>query len=127
MNTGQYILIGQTPVEEPDLFKWADWFETIDNRRVALTELPECCISTVFLGLDHNFGCGRPLLFETMAFWKPDQVWRKEDEDFGWRCSTWAEAEAMHAETVEQVKREIAQRPVRMIRFAEDEEKDATS
>ncbi len=108
-STGKYILVGQTAVEEPDLSKWAEWFETIDNRRVALTELPECRISTVFLGLDHNFGFGgdQPILFETMVFGKDHN---NEWTDFGGRCSTWAEAEAMHAETVEQVKREIAAR-----------------
>ena len=82
--TGKYILDGHTPVEETDLLKWAKWFENAD-RRVALTEYPEGRISTVFLGLDHNFGCDG-------------------------RCSTWEEAEAMHAEAVEHVKREIAQR-----------------
>jgi len=114
-NNGRYILIGQTPVPEPDLLKWAEWFESIDNRRVALTDFPEAHISTVFLGLDHNFGWSdEPLLFETMTFWHSQNPLYKADDggncDFGGRCSTWAEAEAMHAETVEQVKLEIAVR-----------------
>lgn len=63
--TVYYVLIDQTPVEETDLLKWAKWLETAD-RRVALTELPGCTVSTVFLGLDHNWFDGRPILFESM-------------------------------------------------------------
>lgn len=33
---GLYILVGRTPVEEPDLFRWDEWRATGD-RRVALT------------------------------------------------------------------------------------------
>ena len=35
--SGHYVLVGQTPVIERDLFKWAEWFETA-NRRVALDQ-----------------------------------------------------------------------------------------
>lgn len=37
----KYILIGQTPVLEPDLLTWAEWFETAD-RIVAKTEVGGC-------------------------------------------------------------------------------------
>jgi hypothetical protein len=50
------------PVSEPDLLTWARWFETAD-RRVAVYS-----VSTVFLGLDHGFGPGPPVLWETMVF-----------------------------------------------------------
>jgi hypothetical protein len=93
-----YILVGQTPVPEPDLETWARWFETAD-RRVAFTRLPRCDVSTVFLGLDHAFYGGPPLLFETMVFW--DGEGGREQE----RCSTWMEAEEMHRRMVEQVTR----------------------
>lgn len=54
-------------------------------------------VSTVFLGLDHRFGQGEPLVFETMVFGGPlDQ----EQE----RYSTWDEAEAGHKAMVERVK-----------------------
>ncbi|MEI6177668.1 MAG: hypothetical protein WCS43_12315 [Verrucomicrobiota bacterium] len=43
-----------TPVHEPDLKKWASWFQTAD-RKVALETIGETKVSTVFLGLDHNF------------------------------------------------------------------------
>ena len=88
---GNYILVGQTPVPEPDIIAWAHWFSTAD-RVVFQTEIPGGVISTVFLGIDHNFrGVGPPVLFETMIF--------RDGSDDGhqWRCSTWLEAEAQHA------------------------------
>ena len=91
--TDHYVLIGQTPVPEPDLLTWARWME--GNRRVAFTRLPWCHVSTVFLGLDHSFRPGaEPVLFESMTFWPADGGYEQE------RCSTWLEAEAMHKHMV---------------------------
>lgn len=62
---------------ENDVTTWANWFEQSGEkkfeeggRRVAHTMLPNgIVVSTVFLGLDHNFMKeGPPILFETMAF-----------------------------------------------------------
>jgi hypothetical protein len=89
MRTGNYILKGHTPVLEPDLLKWAAWFETGD-RIVAKTEVGASIISTVFLGIDHQFGAGPPILFETMIFTDGG------NEDFQRRYQTWAEAESDH-------------------------------
>lgn len=66
--TDLYILKDGVPVPEPDLIKWARSFKNIDNRRVAFTEIGDVHVSTVFLGLDHSFGGGKPVLFETMIF-----------------------------------------------------------
>lgn len=87
--TDKYILKGKKPVPCKDLLKWAKWFET-GERIVQWTKKGKIRVSTVFLGLDHNFtGSGKPLLFETMIFGgKHDQ--------FQDRCSTWVEAEQMH-------------------------------
>ena len=63
----KYILKDHVPVLEDDLLKWGRWFETAD-RTVARTRIKNIEISTVFLGLDHAFGQGNPLLFETMVF-----------------------------------------------------------
>lgn len=86
----RYIIVGQTPVPEPDLLKWGRWMETAE-RTVARDEVGATVVSTVFPGLDHRFsGDGAPLLFETMLF---------TDGDGGGECvrtSTWAEAEEMH-------------------------------
>jgi hypothetical protein len=51
-----------------DLMTWGRFFEDIDNRRVALTYTKTHFISTVFLGINHQFGKGPPILFETMSF-----------------------------------------------------------
>lgn len=47
------------------------WFENADNRRVAKTEVPDGEVSTIFLGIDHAFGDGPPILWETMVFGGP--------------------------------------------------------
>lgn len=68
MNTnGKYILNGREVHEEPDLMKWAEWFETAD-RFIKETEKDGVRISTAFLGIDHQYLDGEPLLFETMVF-----------------------------------------------------------
>ena len=52
-----------------DTLKWAAWFETHD-RTVAVEDITsKIYVSTVFLGIDHNFGGGgAPILWETMIF-----------------------------------------------------------
>ena len=56
------------PVPCHDTHAWARWHETA-QRHVARTTYGEITISTVFLGLDHNFtGSGPPVLWETMVF-----------------------------------------------------------
>lgn len=47
--------------------EWLDLFRRND-RTVAKTEIGKVLISTVFLGIDHGFGRGRPVLYETMVF-----------------------------------------------------------
>lgn len=94
---GAYILVGQTPVPaEPR--EWAKQFEDIANRRVAFTRVLDLVeVSTVFLGLDHAFFGGPPLLFESMAFWDGEGGYEMD------RCSTWIQAEAQHARMVREV------------------------
>jgi hypothetical protein len=75
---GRYVLDADgNPVPEPDLFKWATWFERTyrdGSRQVARDELEDGhWVSTVFLGLDHSVGrlLGNdepPQLYETMVF-----------------------------------------------------------
>lgn len=72
------------------------------NRRIALTEIESVQISTVFLGLNHAWDDGPPMLFETMVFGGP----LSEEQD---RCSTYDEAEAMHERMCERVRRAIAE------------------
>lgn len=89
----KYILQGKTPVFEPDVAKWAKWYETA-NRVVARTEINGSSISTVFIGLNHGFQHEDPILFETLIFGG------KLDGD-GRRYSTWEEAEKGHQKYVE--------------------------
>jgi hypothetical protein len=55
------------PVEEPDTLAWGRWFGTAD-RSLAYDRVGAVEVSTVFLGLDHNYSGGPPLLWETMTF-----------------------------------------------------------
>ncbi len=92
-----YKLEGKEVIEVEDLMEWAKWFENAD-RHVARDESHNVKVSTVFLGLDHSFGSGPPLLFETMVFGG------KLDEEVD-RYSTWQEAEVGH----EAMKRRVEQ------------------
>ena len=63
------------------------------------TKVEDSSVSTVHLGLDHQCGEGRPLIFESMIFGGgPDQTQV--------RYSTMVEAHAGHARLVEQVRLE---------------------
>jgi hypothetical protein len=90
-----YILVGHKPVEEPDVMKWGRWFNTAD-RRVGYTKHELFTVSTVFLGVDHNFSHhGPPTLFETMTFESGIQGVELEDGLFA-RYSSWEDAEMGH-------------------------------
>lgn len=62
---------GKTPILEPDIIKWAKWFEKADSDRIINQDEfnGEISVSTVFSGIDYNFlGDGPPILWETMVF-----------------------------------------------------------
>jgi len=51
-----------------DMAVWTAWWGTTD-RKIAEDTHNDITVSTVFLGLDHNYGSkGPPSLFETMIF-----------------------------------------------------------
>jgi hypothetical protein len=97
--SGWYVLggpDGKTPIAEPDSMRWGTWLEHAD-RCVAVTGNDDRRVSTVFLGLDHNFGDrSQPVLFETMVF---GGAHAGEQE----RYCTWDEAEYGHKRYVELV------------------------
>lgn len=103
MNTGYYILKGREIVKEPDLLTWGKWFETADRFikqediycfRFHWKPIVKVFVSTIFLGLDHSWGPGDPILFETMIFnGKHDQEQR--------RYHTYEEAEQGHEDMVD--------------------------
>lgn len=79
------------PVTESDVIKWAQWFEKAE-RHVGNDWIGEQRVSTVFLGLDHSFHEGIPILWETMVFNGPLNFYQR-------RCGGSREqAEAMHKE-----------------------------
>ena len=98
-----YILNGHEIVEEPDTLTWAKWFETA-NRTVEQTKVCGFLVSTVFLGLDHNWSSERlPILFETMIF-EDNERHSTAFEDYQERYCTWDEAVVGHHAAVRMVK-----------------------
>lgn len=78
------------------LSQWLEAFEKND-RRLAIKHLTNgFVISTVWLGLDHSFGFGKPLIYETMVF--KEGNYNELDMD---RYSTKAEALIGHKKMVE--------------------------
>jgi hypothetical protein len=57
-------------------------------------------VSTVWLGINHNFGDGLPLIFETMIFTRDEY----EYDNWCWRYTTEAEAKKAHAAIVKALK-----------------------
>ena len=97
MRFGYYILLDKIPVPEYDTIVWGMWFETAD-RTVLKTQVDTGEeVSTVFLGLDHNFFfSGPPILFETLIF-------GGIHNNKMWRYSTWEQAETGHNRIVEAI------------------------
>lgn len=78
---------------------WSRWFSVNAARVVKQEDVGDVSVSTVFLGLDHNWNpSGPPILFETEVFWNG------QGDDEMDRCSTWDEAVAMHERMVAKVK-----------------------
>lgn len=58
-----------TPYPDDDTLAWAKDFSKYENKTVKKTILKNGMhVSTVWLGLDHNYGEGPPHIFETMVF-----------------------------------------------------------
>lgn len=88
--------------DDPIMLMWGSFMQK-EDRIVAKTKVGDAYVSTVFLGVNHNFsGKGPPILWETMVFGgKHDQEWMD-------RCSgTWEQAEAMHQNMVNRLKRDL--------------------
>ena len=93
-----YILDSQKQAHPATFEEYAAWLNgNSDCRRVALTKVGAAAVSTVFLGLDHSWDGGAPLIFETMVFGGP------LDQEMT-RYSTWDEAQRGHEAMVERVK-----------------------
>ena len=87
-----FVLEGHTPQPVEDIDDWAKRFNWHD-RNVANHTVDDILVSTVFLGVNHNYGDGPPLVFETMVFGGPHDGYCE-------RYSTWEEAEEGHRRTL---------------------------
>jgi hypothetical protein len=90
-----FVLLPNRMIAEVGMKEWAEWYQDAE-RTVAQTETELHLISTVFLGINHQFSFrGPPLLFETMVFAKDGN----ESSAFDGECrrySSWDDAEAGH-------------------------------
>lgn len=81
--------------------EWSSQLEQMvlnDTKHVKKEDIGDYWVSTVWLGLDHNYFGGSPLVFETMI------QGPKEWMDYQERYSTWQEAEEGHKRAVQWVK-----------------------
>ena len=87
-----------------DVLEWGVWLEDAD-RRVGYTQVTsQIIVSTVFLGLDHNFfEDGPPIVFETLVMGGP------LDGEMA-RYSSWDDAETGHRMLVKRVRKAIGQK-----------------
>jgi len=97
MGLGHAVLEGHEVVEVPFMDpRWVAMWKAKDARRVAFDEVGDAQVSTVFLAMDHQYGDGPSLWFETMAFMPCNQPC--------WRYATWDRAEAGHRAVVEALR-----------------------
>ena len=91
------------PVACNDTDEWGSWFQDASHRIVAQHTKGKARVSTIFLGLDHNYELFegsmknyQPILFETMIF-------GGEHDEYQERYATWDEAVAGHAKALEMI------------------------
>src|SRR5687768_5498583 len=56
---------------------WGKLLEDPSYKRLASHQLSHVTVSTVWLGLDHSWGAGPPVIFETMVFGGPDNSYQE--------------------------------------------------
>lgn len=102
---GAYVLnAAGEPEPATDALAWGAWMATA-SRHVADTQVGPVRISTVFLGLDHSFGHGRPVLWETLVFGgiRDGAMYRYETRD---------QAERGHQQMVDVIRDDARPAPV---------------
>lgn len=99
---GNYILDENGEPKAVDILTWGKDFEMAD-RRVAVDMIGDLKVSTVFLGLDHNFSDeGPPVLWETMVFGLPG------DEEIMLRYTSKTDALEGHKRTCDEMRGRIS-------------------
>ncbi len=96
----KYYLNEDKTYRPAELMEWAEQFEHMD-RHVGNDMIEGKHVSTVWLGLDHGFMGGEPLVFETMVFSEHEP----RTDIYLDRYSTWDEAVAGHQKAIEWVKK----------------------
>ena len=96
-----YVLDENRVAHATSLVNYVAWTRTIECQfDVGKDDLDDAHVSTVFLGLDHNWAFpGEPrALFETMIFGGEFDQWQR-------RYATWDEARAGHEDWVKRLQR----------------------
>ena len=78
-----------------DVMDWATLFE--EERHIGNDRIGDVYVSTVWIGINHQWGDGPPLIFETMIF-------GGEHDQYQERYSTEEEAVEGHAKALELVR-----------------------
>ena len=105
--TERYILKDGLAVQCPDLMEWGAWMEAHRSKSQKIFKISGLRLSTVFLGLDHSFGLGEPLLWETMLF--NDDLGESEGQ---WRFTFQGEAYEFHDAKVKELKALLSRWPI---------------
>jgi len=100
-NAMYYILDENENPVPASLKQWAEMCEDFNKRIIANDYIDETRVSTVFLGLDHSFMSGAPIVFESMIFNHP--IFEEEQ----YRYSTIKEARKNHKALLFKVKRSL--------------------
>jgi hypothetical protein len=75
LDRGRHFILGDDGDPQPcDMAEWAAAFENREAWAIGQTQTATGLVSTVFLGLNHNFGGGPPVLFETAIFPKVGNI-----------------------------------------------------
>lgn len=83
--------------------EWGQLMQDQEYKRVDMTTLPDGkVVSTVWIGIDHNWMDGPPLIFETMVF--PEDSWSELQTK---RYETLSDAVEGHRQTVKEWTKKI--------------------
>lgn len=100
------------------LWTWVRLNEDWDYRFIGKTHMLGYTVSTVWMGIDHSFGYGPPVLFETMIFTPEYRHYPmltrplRQSMDLQWRYETEVEAYAGHWLASELLRAELSNRAV---------------
>lgn len=108
IKSDKYVLLDHTPIAVRNIMVWGMWRQHNHDTHVAMARIHGLYISTVFLALNHGWGNGEPVLFETMIF---DEIEHHPDLDnYQDRYTTWEEAETGHLSAIAMVQKYLTPR-----------------